>query len=67
MSNCLILYLLDHKACIVGAESIEIPDHDHVMSGAYKHIFRLHATGPQHFSTPHVNFKDYYLLYGTMR
>ena len=28
MSDCLILYLLDHKACIAGAESTEKPDPD---------------------------------------
>ena len=28
MSDCLILYHLDHKACIAGAESNEIPDPD---------------------------------------
>ena len=28
MSDCLILYLLDHKAYIAGAESSEIPDPD---------------------------------------
>ena len=28
MSDCLILYLLDHKAYIAGAESTEIPDPD---------------------------------------
>ena len=50
MSDCLTLYLLDHKACIAGAESTEIPD-TNIMSGAYKHIFSLHAIGPQHFST----------------
>ena len=25
MSDCLILYLLDHKACIAGGESTKIP------------------------------------------
>ena len=24
------------------------------MNGAYTHIFSLHATGPQRFSTPHA-------------
>ena len=33
-----------------------------MMSGAYKHIFILHATRPQHFSTPRVNFKSYYVI-----
>ena len=42
MSDCLTLYLLDHKACIAGAESTEIPD-TNMMSGANKHIFSLHA------------------------
>ena len=55
MSDCLTLYLLDHKACIAGAESTEIPD-TNMMSGANKHIFSLHAIGPQHFSAPHVNY-----------
>ena len=96
MSDCLTLYLLDHKACIAGAESTEIPDTNtgktpckygpvfalylhnwtlygintvqkrvciymafflcNMMSGANKHIFRLLAIGPQHFSAPHVNY-----------
>ena len=55
MSDCLILYLLDHKACIAGAESTEIPG-TNMMSGAQKHIFSLHAIGPQHFSAPYVNY-----------
>ena len=46
MSDCLTLYLLDYKACIAGAECTEIPD-TNMMSGAYKHIFSLHAIGPQ--------------------
>ena len=54
MSDCLILYLLDHKACIAEAESIEIPGPDDEWS-IQKHIFSFHATGPQHFSAPHVN------------
>ena len=56
MSDCLTLYLLDHKACIAGAESTEIHVPDTNMSGANKHIFSLHAIGPQHFSAPHVNY-----------
>ena len=54
MSDCLILYILHHKACIAGAESTEIPAL--MMSGTYTHVLSLHATGPQHFSAPHVNF-----------
>ena len=34
------------------------------MSRVSKHIFRLHATGSQYFSTPHMNFKSYYVIYG---
>ena len=49
--------ILHYKACNVGAESTEIPVRN--MSGAYTHIFTLHATGPQPFSTPlwHTTFK----------
>ena len=61
MSDCLTLYLLDHKTCIAGAESTEIPD-SNMMSGANQHnIFSLHAIGPQHFSAPHVNNQPYYV------
>ena len=45
-SNCLIVNMLHHKACNAGAVSI--------MSGAYTHVFSLHATSPQQFSTPHM-------------
>ena len=62
MSDCLTLYLLDYKACIAGAESTEIPD-TNMMSGAYKHIFSLHAIGPEHFSAPHVNYASNQLYY----
>ena len=56
MSDCLILYILHHKACNTGAESMEIPAPDSYMSGTYTHIFSLHATGPQYFSAPRANF-----------
>ena len=48
----MILYILYHKAYNAGAESTKIPASN--MSGAYTHVFSLHATGPQHFSTPHM-------------
>ena len=41
-----------HKACNAGAESTEILAPN--MSEAYAHIFSLHATSSQHFSTPHM-------------
>ena len=44
--------MLHHKACDAGAESTEIIAPN--MSGAYTHIFSLHATGPQHLSTPYI-------------
>ena len=44
--------MLHHKACNAGAESTEIPAPN--MSEAYTHIFSLHATSPQQFSTPHM-------------
>ena len=43
MSDCLTLYLLDHKACIAGAESTEMPD-TNMMSGVNKHIFTQEKT-----------------------
>ena len=36
-----------------------------LMSEAYTHVFSLHATGPEHYSTPHVNFWSYHVVYGT--
>ena len=44
--------MLHHKACNAGAESTEIIAPN--ISGAYTHIFSLHATSPQHLSTPHM-------------
>ena len=60
--------MLHHKACNAGVESTEIlvPD----MSGAYTHIFSLHATKPKHLSTPHMELLKLlasYVMYGTMR
>ena len=44
--------MLHHKACNAGAESTEIIAPN--ISGAYIHIFSLHATNPQHLNTPHM-------------
>ena len=60
--------MLYHKACNAGAESTEIPVPD--MSRAYTHILSLHATSPQHFSTPHmelIKLLASYVVYGIMR
>ena len=60
--------MLHHKACNAGAESTEIPAPN--MSGTYTHIFSLHATSPQLFSTPHIEHLKLlasYAVYGTMR
>ena len=46
---------LDHKACIAGGETTEIPDPDNEWSVQTYEIINLHATGAQHFSAPHVN------------
>ena len=46
MSDCLILYIVHHKACIAGAESTEIPTCDDEWS-IYIYI-SLYSTGPQH-------------------
>ena len=44
--------MLHHKACNAGAEPTEIIAP--TVSGAYTHIFSLHATSPQHLITPHM-------------
>ena len=44
--------MLHHKACNAGAEYTEIIAPN--MNGAYAHTFSLHATSPQHLSTPHM-------------
>ena len=44
--------MLHHKACNAGAEPTEIIAP--TISGAYTHIFSLHATSPQHLITPHM-------------
>ena len=54
--------MLHHKAYNAGEES--------TMSGAYTHIFSLHATSPQQFSIPHMELLKLlagYVAYGTMR
>ena len=60
--------MLHHKACNAGAESTEILAFN--MSGAYTHIFSLHATSPQQFSIPHMELLKLlasYIVYETMR
>ena len=60
--------MLHQKACNAGAESTEIIAPN--MSGAYTHIFGLHATSLQHLSTPHMELLKLvasYVVYGTMR
>ena len=58
--------MLHYKACNAGTVS--------TMSGAYTHIFSLHATSPQQFSTPHIellkllaSYSYVSVVYGTMR
>ena len=46
--------MLHHKACDAKAESTEIIAPN--ISGAYTHILSLHATSPQHLSTPHMEY-----------
>ena len=56
MSDCLTLYLLDHKACIAGTESTEIPDTNMMSVSIETYIQLACHIGPQHFSAPHVNY-----------
>ena len=52
--------MLHHKACNAGAESTEIIAPN--MSGAYTHIFSLHAMSPQHLSTLHIRDGRYCMI-----
>ena len=54
MSDCLTLYLLDHKACIAGAESTEIPDPDDEWSiQTYNIIIQLNCMPQAHNTLAH--------------
>ena len=61
MGDCLILYLQIIRLALLEQNLLRYQTL--MMSGAYKHIFNLHAIGPQHFSTPHVNFQSYCVIW----